>query len=59
MRDLQSSHFKEMKELGYSDEEIEKDFEQVLKDLGLFHKWLEEKAEAKKIKEEMPKDVPW
>jgi len=48
-----------MKDLGYTDEEIEKDFEQVLKDLDLFHDWLKEKAEVKRIKEGLPEDAPW
>lgn len=59
MNDLRNSHYKAMKDLGYTDEEIEKDFEQVLKDLDLFHDWLKEKAEVKRIKEGLPEDAPW
>jgi Holliday junction resolvasome RuvABC DNA-binding subunit len=31
--DLKNAHYEAMRKLGYTDEEIEKDWEQVLKDL--------------------------
>lgn len=56
---LRSSHHKAMRDLGLTDEEIEADFQQVLKDLDLFHDWLREKAEAQQIKEGVLEEAPW
>jgi len=42
MEELKAIHYQAMKELGYSDEEIEEDFKQVVFDLELFCQSIEE-----------------
>lgn len=58
---LRSAHYQAMCELGYNEEEIEEDYEQLLKDLNLYHTFLNEKAPAMAIQEGscLPDDAPW
>lgn len=59
MKHLKNSHYQAMRHLGYTDEEIETDFQQVLRDLNLINEWLRGKAEAQQIKDGVLEEAPW